>query len=112
MLAAAAWRRRGREGRKERRARRRHFYYRVLDGLARSGFPRPAGQTAADWAKAVVEKRPDLSALIPLTEAFSKARYAGAAMSETDERRARATAEMIARAARRPPAAASSSRPA
>lgn len=112
MLAAAAWRRRAREGRKERRARRRHFYYRVLDGLARSGFPRPAGQTAADWAKAVVEKRPDLSALIPLTEAFSKARYAGVAMSETDERRARATAETITRAARRPPAAASSSSPA
>lgn len=85
------------------RPRRSHFYYRVLDSLERRGFPRPPGQTAADWAAEVVRRRPDLAELAGLTETFYAVRYAGAGLSPEDERRARESGARIRRLLRRLP---------
>jgi len=103
LVAARALRRRRGPRRKDGRARRRHFYYRALDGLERAGFPRPPGQTAADWAAAVIRRRPDLSTLAGLPEAFYAVRYGGGRLSPERERQAREAADAIVRAARRPP---------
>ncbi len=75
--------------------RRGHFYYRVLDGLERRGFPKPPGQTAADWAAVVVRRRPDLADLAGLTETFYAVRYAGAELAPDAARRARESADRL-----------------
>ncbi|MDD8025088.1 MAG: transglutaminaseTgpA domain-containing protein [Acidobacteriota bacterium] len=88
--------------RKRRRIRREHFYYRVLDGLERAGFPRSPGQTAGDWAAEVVRRRPDFAVLTGLTETFYAVRYAGARLTDAEERRAASDADAVLRALRGP----------
>jgi len=53
------------------------FYAAILAALAHEGWRKNPGQTPAEFAEAVASARPDLAALIPLTQAYYQARFSG-----------------------------------
>jgi protein-glutamine gamma-glutamyltransferase len=76
------WKRR--IGRRGRRRAGQGFYAVILARLERAGLPRPIWQTPADFAAAVVRRRPDLTGLTSLTARYYEIRFAGRSLSAAE----------------------------